>query len=120
MAAIFDHERLAGIALQIGQRLDEDFGFGEQVGHFRGIGHRYHPAFFASRLRPRATRPVMTKGMTSTDSATLASIWPPIRLAIGNKPLKAIGKNSKEQTIWPSALPISPKTEWRREVNVGV
>ncbi len=86
VAAIFDHERLAGIALQIGQRLDERFGLGEEVGHLRRVSHRYHPAFFASRLRPSATSPVMTKGMTSTDSATLASICPPIRLAIGNTP----------------------------------
>ena len=86
VAAIFDHERLAGVALQIGQRLDERFGLGEQVGHFRRVGHRHHPPFLASRLRPSATRPVITNGMTSIDSATLASICPPIRLAIGNTP----------------------------------
>src|SRR3546814_19320765 len=104
MAAIFDHEGLAGIALQIGQRLDEGFGFGEQVGHFRGIGNRYHPAFFASRLRPRAPRPVMTNGMTSTASATLASICPPIRLAIGNTP---IGRAScRERVRQYGSLPV--------------
>ena len=32
MAAIFDHESLAGIALQIGKRFGERFGLGEQVG----------------------------------------------------------------------------------------
>ena len=86
VAAIFDHERLAGVALQIGQGFDKRFGLGEQVGHFRRVGHRHHPPVLASRLRPSATSPVMTKGMTRIESATLASIWPPIRLAIGKTP----------------------------------
>ena len=38
VAAIFDDKGRAGIALQIGQRLDERFGLGEQRG-IGGIGH---------------------------------------------------------------------------------
>ena len=86
MAAIFDDEGFARIALQIGQRFDERFGLGQQIGHGRGVGHRHHSAVFASRLRPSATRPVITAGMTTIDSATLASICPAIRLAIGKTP----------------------------------
>ncbi len=87
MTAIFDHESLAGITLKIGTALRPAFRPWRGGRAFsRGIGHRHHPAFFASRLRPSATRPVITKGMTRTDSVTLASICPPIRLAIGNTP----------------------------------
>ena len=39
VAAIFHDERLAGIALQIGQRLDERLGLGEQRGIGGVVGH---------------------------------------------------------------------------------
>ena len=44
MAAIFDHEGAPGIALQIGQRLDESFGLGQQqssLGGIVGVGHGF-------------------------------------------------------------------------------
>ena len=39
VAAVFDHESAAGIALQIGQRLGQGFGLGEQEG-IGSLGHR--------------------------------------------------------------------------------
>src|SRR5690606_8767298 len=86
MAAIFDHEGLAGIALQIGQSLDERFGLCEKIGHLGGAGHRNYPAFSVSRLRPIATTAMTSSGTITADSTTCAIIWPIIRWAIGRTP----------------------------------
>ena len=60
MAAVFDHESLAGIALEIGQRLDQRFGLGEHcgiVGSVMGRGFRVsalrRPACAKAAPRPR-------------------------------------------------------------------
>ena len=42
VAAVFDDERAPGIALEIRQRLDEDFGFGEADGGLRWIERVLH------------------------------------------------------------------------------
>ncbi len=86
VAAIFYDEGFAGIALEIGQRLDERFGLGEEVRHLGGVSHRRHPGLFASSLRPMATTAITSSGTITAERTTLAIIWPSIRSAIGRTP----------------------------------
>ena len=75
MAAVFDHESAASVSLQIGQSLGQRFRF---IGHNRVACSDHAPFSCASKWRPNATNPVIIKGITTSDSATFATICPAI------------------------------------------